>query len=236
MKRWIIAGILLFVALLSPSTTYTCAGNVTAKPTNYTIIISPIMAELGHDSCATTPPPAVTTAPVSTIVTLQNNIDAIIAQLPSGKAIFNPPPEMTKNTTNRVCAIINRSNISTGETVKVTPVMEAYLKGSAFNIKDITKSSQIVTNASNTTWFWDVTPFKEGNQTLNLAIYIIIDGDEKAVTYDRTIAVKVNPEEQEANQKREILSIGGTFIFILVGATYFFKDTLNEFVKRRFLR
>jgi hypothetical protein len=223
MKWWIIAGISLFVALLSSSASIaqsnTSVNSSSIGPIIY--IIHPAPNEIYSGATSFSPP---------------SDIDAIIAQLPSGKAIFNPPSEMTKNTTNRVSAIINRSNISTGETVKVTPVMEAYLKGSSFDIKDITEPRQIVTNASNTTWFWDVTPYKEGNQTLHLVIYIIINNDKKAITYDRTIAVEVNPKEQQADQWKEILSIGGTFIFILVGIMYFFKDTINEFVKKRFLR
>jgi hypothetical protein len=138
-------------------------------------------------------------------------IDNYIKSLVYGWLIFDPPKEMTVNIGKQINATITKKNISeSGETIepiKVGPYMEVSLKSfpesnPAFDIDPITSERQFITSNDSTTWEWMVVPKKEGNQTLELLVYIIIkmpDGREekKALTKSKVVLVYVNSIEKQ---------------------------------------
>jgi hypothetical protein len=118
-----------------------------------------------------------------------------------GKAIVDLPNEMTQDITNIVNITIVTSDITIGETVEVAPLMEANLIGQDFEIMRITGSEQAVTDNSNTTWSWDVTPSKTGEQHLSFAFK---KGDKKDEIIYKNVSVKANPTKGKENYSNHV--------------------------------
>lgn len=103
--------------------------------------------------------------------------------LPKGKLIYNPPPEMklgvkerievriTKDLTKDLTNGLKGKGIPQEEEIKVSPHMTVHLDGDeAFEIKRLfTKESRAIVG-DYTQWDWDVTPLKSGIQKLMLFI------------------------------------------------------------------
>jgi hypothetical protein len=106
---------------------------------------------------------------------------------------------MVINKTEQINATITEKG-SLGEPIKISPIMEVYLKGSAFQIDPITDSRQFIASTGPTIWKWDVIPRKTGNQTLDLLAYVVVEISEdheerRALVKNKTIQVKINPSE-----------------------------------------
>jgi hypothetical protein len=125
-------------------------------------------------------------------------LNHFVESLQNGRLIYNPSNEMIINKTEQINATITEKG-SMGETIKISPIMEVYLKGSAFQIDPITDSRQFIASTGPTIWKWDIVPRKIGNQTLDLLAYVIVeisDNEERrALVKNKTIQVKINPSE-----------------------------------------
>lgn len=83
-----------------------------------------------------------------------------------------------------------------GATISSAPVMEATLTGSAFDILPAGPQRQAVRVEDNTSWEWSVTPQQQGNQTLKLRVFAVVNIQGIAApmeikTFERDIPVEV---------------------------------------------
>jgi hypothetical protein len=111
------------------------------------------------------------------------HLDYCWNNLPKGKLVYNPPPEMKLGTRERIEVRIARDltkDLTKGlksrgkpqeEEIKVGPKMTVHLEGNdAFNIKKLFANESRAMVGDYTQWEWDVTPLKTGIQKLMLFI------------------------------------------------------------------
>jgi len=208
----------------------------------YAQVSQPELEPLIHPppSNVTPPPPSEGTPP-----SFKHYIDNFINNLDSGKLIYNPPITMTFNITESINATITKESNLTGESIKVAPIMEVYLKGLAFYIDPITEARQFVASTGPTIWKWNVIPQEIGNQTLDLLAYVIIempDGREekRSLVKSKTIYVQVNLQEKQTPSKimssflegpwaKVLGALSGLIAFIAV----FFKEDILEWIRSK---
>jgi hypothetical protein len=180
------------------------------------------------------------------IISDSTYIDNYVKNLDNGKLIYNPPFEMTVNTTESINATIIKGNVTGGESIKVAPYMEVNLNGPAFNIEPITESRQFIAGTDPTIWKWNVIPKKIGNQSLDLLAYVIIrmpDGHEekRALVKDKTIYVQINPKEKQTSgafislllESPWVKVLGAFSGFVAFVALFFREDILEWFRSKR---
>jgi hypothetical protein len=112
--------------------------------------------------------------------------------LEEGVSAFDPPHEMTRGHVTRIGLAIGATEDavvtvrSVGGTAGVTPTapvkigryMAASLTGSAFDIVPVGDPKRDLGMSSNEFWEWDVTPKKEGAQTLQVSIEAFAQDDK----------------------------------------------------------
>lgn len=164
-------------------------------------------------------------------------IDDYIKDLPNGKVIYNPPQEMIVNITQDINASVTKKNISIGTTIKVAPRMEAHLEGSAFSIIEKAEPKQFVASTGFTTWKWDVTPRKIGNQPLDLFLYVRIplpNGEEKrSLVFNKTISVKVNLIEQQTILQSQIMKLLTGVLILLGYILWYFRERILSWIDKQ---
>ena len=78
--------------------------------------------------------------------------------------------------------------------------MSAILKGKGFEIEELNPQIQAISPDETTTWKWQVTPIKDGDQYLILTLSAIIDIEDKEAqlvikTFEKTIKVEVSIDQ-----------------------------------------
>ena len=81
--------------------------------------------------------------------------------------------------------------------IRISNRMEANLSGTGFRIEAIVPQEQAVSRGETTQWKWEVTPTKDGGQTLYLTLSTIINVSGKEVplvvrTFEKTIEVDIS--------------------------------------------
>lgn len=141
-------------------------------------------------------------------------IDAYLDRLPSAAYTFNPPSPIKVAKPHTVYLWLDPSTtpeelagelretvpedaarIESGET-EWSPIMEATLTGSAFEIEAVRPERQSVSSTQRTTWAWDVTATEVGKHLpLHLTLNVILPADlgppHTIKTLDRRIDVEV---------------------------------------------
>jgi hypothetical protein len=87
--------------------------------------------------------------------------------------VASPTMEAAKLADKVADLVGNRDDISI-EKLEIGPLMEAQLKGSAFEISTLTPVRQPVSGTASTTWEWNIRPNQTGTQTLHLTIDAIV--------------------------------------------------------------
>jgi hypothetical protein len=134
-----------------------------------------------------------------------------LAQLETGRILYNPPDEMRVAETERVEARITRdmgiplneglsgSGTPREEEIPVTTFMTVRLTGNNFDILPLSSNEQVVAGDLPTSWAWDVTPRASGEQRLMLIVTARVklagypDEQKDLTVIERPIAVQVNP-------------------------------------------
>ena len=85
--------------------------------------------------------------------------------------------------------------------IQVSNRMEADLSGQGFKIEALVPEEQAVYGDKATYWKWEVTPTKDGDQTLHLAISAIINVSDNQVplvvqTFSKIIKVEISPAQR----------------------------------------
>ncbi|RCV63631.1 hypothetical protein C5S53_12890 [Methanophagales archaeon] len=159
-----------------------------------------------EEACKIAPTAVPTVAPTAPI---QESIDEILENLPTGKVLFNPPHEMkvgetelvevriTQNLTEDLTkGLEGRGEPQTNET-KVSTYMKVRLTGRNFDIDPKSGAPQIIESDKYTHWEFHVTPLKSGIQTLKLTYFVIllVQGTDRQKEYeagDWEVNVNVN--------------------------------------------
>jgi hypothetical protein len=162
------------------------------------------------------PEPTPTTAPPTTPTptpSFHELIDEELAELSSGRILFDHPEEMKVGVKERVLVRLTKDitvNLTEGlegveaqqiEPIEVGTFMNVRLtcSGDSFFIDALSSEKQVVRQVGFTEWYWDVTPLKSGTQELHLTVTvrILIKGQEEQkidwLVMDKRISVEVNP-------------------------------------------
>jgi hypothetical protein len=83
--------------------------------------------------------------------------------------------------------------------LSLSPEMAATLSGPGFTIGQITPEKQSIAEGYPTVWTWDVTAKQEGEQKLEVTLYVLVsEGNEpsriRVESYSQTISVSVRPQ------------------------------------------
>lgn len=159
--------------------------------------------------------------PIAISMDLNTVYREVVASLPQGSALFNPPEQMrlgeTKTVEVRVVPV-TEEEIEQDEQLqatltadfdgeqevliiplRVSTVMRAKLSGEAFTIVPLMAEEQIQSPDDDTLrWIWEVTPEKSGEQRLTLTLSVVVNaegmGDKNHVTTEvREVQVGGNP-------------------------------------------
>lgn len=147
--------------------------------------------------------------PIAISMDLNTVYQEVIASLPQGSALFNPPKQMrlgeAKTVEVRVVPVTEQQieedenvkatltvDFDTGQEVVIIPlrvstVMRASLGGEAFTIVPLTAEEQIKSpDDEYLRWLWEVTPERSGQQRLTLTLSVVVNaegmGDKTHVT------------------------------------------------------
>lgn len=198
------------VATMLPQPTMTVAGS--GAPTSTLEVLIPVTG--GGDENAVPTPIAIS-------MDLNTVYQEVVASLPQGSALFNPPEQMrqgeTKTVEVRVVPVTEEeieedeevqatltADFETGQEVIIIPlrvstVMRARLSGAAFTIVPLMEEEQIKSpDKPYLSWMWEVTPEKSGQQRLTLTLSVVVNaegmGDKTHVTTEvRDVQVSGNP-------------------------------------------
>jgi hypothetical protein len=136
-------------------------------------------------------------------------IDRALRQLTLANVAFSAPTKLEKDETANVRLLLSfRKPLDAlqaeltevgqkeGARVRVSPLMEARLTGSGFEIEAIRPEVQGVSTEANTEWRWEIAGARPGRRQLHLTLsaLITVDGEQtpRAIrTFDRTIDVDV---------------------------------------------
>lgn len=164
-------------------------------------------------------------SPVQTPITISMDLNTVyrevVASLPQGSALFNPPEQMRLGETKAVevrVVPVTEEEIEQDEQLqatltadfdseqevliiplRVSTVMRARLSGEAFTIVPLMVEEQIQSPDDDTLrWIWEVRPEKSGEQRLTLTLTVVVNaegmGDKNHVTTEvRQVQVSGNP-------------------------------------------
>lgn len=137
-------------------------------------------------------------------------VDAVLEQMTVGNMVFNRPASMVRGEAKRVTLLISQSSTidelkaelgaSAGavreQQIRIAPLMQARLTGSAFAITPITPEEQPMSSSETTEWQWEIKPAEFGQLPLHLSVDMIvtIDGQERRRhlrSFEETIIVEV---------------------------------------------
>jgi hypothetical protein len=159
-------------------------------------------------------PPATQTVPNAGIQAL----DDVLKEAMIGSLAYNAPEKMSLNASSTIQLLLNSSvseqdlrsqiteaGIVASATVEITPRMRAELRAvdpDAFLITPLhSDDEQLILDGESTEWHWSVKALKNGNQTMILSVYRLIQYDGKEYwrevkTYQSNINVEVTLTER----------------------------------------
>lgn len=140
--------------------------------------------------------------------------DKVIANMEEANLAYNIPRSMTLGETKEVLFVLDLSKSSEDlrkiyqeqtdvktARARVSSYMEAKLRGSSFDITEITPARQPLSRIEESRWRWSITAKEPGKQKLHLTLNAIINGPDgertrSVETYDREIDVQVTIARQ----------------------------------------
>jgi hypothetical protein len=143
-----------------------------------------------------------------------DEIDKAWKEAPWGAVVFNNPETLHEGDSAVIELVLSlRKPIAEltkevveagrreGARVQVTPIMEARLTGTDFEIEAISNERQAVTASEDTRWSWEIRPTTTGKLRLHLTLtgLLVVDGqrEPKTVTsFDRFLSVEVTWRDQ----------------------------------------
>ena len=159
--------------------------------------------------------------PIAISMDLNTIYQEVVASLPVGSALFNPPERMRQGETKMVevrVVPVTEEEIEQDEQLqatltadfegehevliiplRVSTVMQAELSGEAFTIVPLMAKEQIQSpDGEALRWIWEVTPEKAGEQRLTLTLSVVVNaegmGDKNHVTTEvRQVQISGNP-------------------------------------------
>jgi hypothetical protein len=203
----IAAGLLVLAAVFYGSSKWSGAVTSSSPPATGTV------AEAPARPLDTAPPPT-PAAPVGATSHLSpstsiQSVDAAVRALDWGNIVFSAPDTMPLDrpqtfelvlsptlSFNDLGEQLGKASRSDRAAVHISPQMEATLKGEDFLIEALDPPVQTVASSPPTSWKWQVTPTKEGIQTLqlDLSAHIDVAGHDTPLvvkTFSRDIQVTV---------------------------------------------
>jgi hypothetical protein len=176
----------------------------------------------GCDSSSTTVPTPTTSLPnpAHTIPpTSLKVVDTIVNNLEWGNIAFDTPKKMNFKESKIIELLLSptksaqelqsslkfhrqeKSEQTESARIEISNRMEAELSGLGFKIEALVPKEQAISRGKTTQWKWEVTPTKDGNQNLSLAVSNIINLSNQEVplvirTFDKTIKVEVSVSQR----------------------------------------
>lgn len=159
------------------------------------------------------PEPIVEAAPIEPY--MPASVDDLLADMDDAQIAFNVPEHLNIEESAQIQLLLSlqeeigalkqaveEAGRKEGASIKVGDRMEAVLSGPMFDILEITRSLQAVSERERTEWKWEVTPREEGshNLYLTLSAFLQVEGDtiprviksfEKEITVEVTAGQKV---------------------------------------------
>jgi hypothetical protein len=135
-----------------------------------------------------------------------------IEALPKGNIVLDAPSKMAVDDEREVKASVGLnvpitklrqqsgpSDQQVEGSLSLSPEMAATLSGPGFTIGQITPEKQSIAEGYPTVWTWDVTAKQEGEQKLEVTLYVLVsEGNEtsriRVESYSQTISVSVRPQ------------------------------------------
>ena len=137
-------------------------------------------------------------------------VDDMLSNLEWGNIVFDTPKkigfeepkviELLLSPTKSIQELqssLKSSEETESARIRISNRMEANLSGTGFRIEAIVPQEQAVSRGETTQWKWEVTPTKDGGQTLYLTLSTIINVSGKEVplvvrTFEKTIEVDIS--------------------------------------------
>jgi len=220
----------LSLPTMTPERTATAAG---VLPTATTLSVYVPVTSGGEE---------VTATPMVVSMDLNSAFEQVVASLPQGSALFNPPEEMRLGEMHTIevrLVPVTEQEIEESEAVKaaltenlegaqevivvplrVSTVMSAKLTGAAFDILPHMSEEQIrMPDEPYMRWLWEVTPQKTGEQRLTLTLTVVVNaegvGEKPHVTTEiRKVQVTGNPVYSISN------FFGSNWEFVITGLLF----------------
>lgn len=160
---------------------------------------------------AAAPPPA---AKPNIPNTPEEKVDDIINQLRKAAIAYNVPTEVNieddfhiellislNDTVIELIEKIREKGGKVGDDISISRFVSVSLVAPDFDVKEISPEDQVLSTSEPTKWKWRLTPKKEGEYSIDLAVKSKIQYGDKLTerhinSYDRTITVKVTPAQK----------------------------------------
>jgi len=168
-------------------------------------------------------------------------IGARLGQALAGKVLYNPPPSMLIDETERIevriapgdyvgdirAGLVGRG-VPMVETIEISAVMRVRLHGAAFSVDPPSGEAQAILPGRLAQWNFDVTPTRAGKQTLELEVSYLVNADGKSYPstlppFRREIEINVGTWHSIAAALKENRELAvSTAIGVTLGLTGFF--------------